>query len=152
MTIALRTSLFRICGAALLVTFALLSAGCGGTGTVTGKVFYKDKPLGGGTVVFWNIDGKGSKTSRIQPDGSYTMENMPAGPVKITVETKSARPSGAGQAPGQGRAPKMPAPPTDKLPPEADMGNVYGAPRPPGEKYVEIPADYGDMDKSDLTY
>jgi hypothetical protein len=151
-----RRSLIRIGGISLFLSLAVLATGCGGSGTVSGKVYYNNQPLPGGTVVFWNADGKGTKKSEIQPDGSYKIEDMPSGQVKIAVVTDYLKPSGGrgspGQAPGQGKAPKMPMPPPDKLPEGADMGNVYKNARPPGEKYVPIPPDYEDTAKTTLEY
>src|SRR5437660_1764669 len=68
------------------------SAGCAGSGTITGKVTYQGRPLTGGTVQFTSTKGRGTRTVQIGEDGSYTIPNMPTGPVKIAVETKSAQP------------------------------------------------------------
>ncbi len=147
----------RWSGLALLLGLVLLSAGCGGTGTISGKVYYKDQPLPGGTVIFTNADGKGSRTGPIQPDGSYTIEDMPIGTAKIGVETESINPdhSGggrmtpppSGQAPGRGGPPPMMMPPTDKIPAGADPSKIYG--RSAAGQYVEIPKDYGDPNSSE---
>ncbi len=81
---------FWACGLAL--TLALVTAGCdSATGTVSGKVSYEGVPLRGGTVTFTTEDGKSTTTARIQPDGSYTAENVEVGPNYVGVETRSAR-------------------------------------------------------------
>jgi hypothetical protein len=144
----------RVAGG-LLVGLALLSAGCGGTGTVSGKVYYNDQPLGGGTIQFKNADGKGVQQAKIQPDGSYTIENMPAGPASIAVETESARPTGGGG--GRGGAvtgqPGTKNIPTDNMPDGgAGVNQLYGGGRPKDAKYVKIPEQYKDLDKSGQTY
>jgi hypothetical protein len=139
--------------AALFAGLALLGAGCGsGTGTVAGKVYYKDQIVPGGTVVFTNTDGKGSRTSRIGADGSYKIEDMPAGNVKIAIETESIKPAApSGQAPGRG-APNMPMPPADKIPAGVDPSKYYSRGGDSGEKYVQIPGDYSDPNTSGETY
>jgi hypothetical protein len=131
-----------------LLSVAVLAAGCSGRGSISGKVYFKDQPLGGGTVVFTSADGQGSKVADIQPDGSYTIDAMPAGPVKIAVETESVRParSGAGAPPG------LPMPPPDKIPAGVDAKTVYSASRPVPRKYTAIPRDYADIAKSGLEY
>jgi hypothetical protein len=59
--------------------------GCGGAkGTVTGKVYYKDKIVPSGLVVFLSETNHAVR-SQIQEDGSYTIEDMPVGPVTIGV-------------------------------------------------------------------
>jgi hypothetical protein len=118
--------------------------GCSSSGTVSGKVSHKGQTLGGGTIAFFS-PGKSSVVSQISPDGSYTIAKIPTGPVKISVETGSAKPAAApkGMAPPPGAA---------NLPPEAANSPVYGGQKPSGGKYVPIPENYGDPDKSNLTY
>src|SRR5207237_3769142 len=60
------------------------ACGCGRTATVTGKVTYKDRPVVYGSVILQNED-RTARSAAIQPDGSYTVENVPAGEVKIAV-------------------------------------------------------------------
>jgi hypothetical protein len=153
-----RTTFSRRAGlaAAGLVLSALLSAGCGGTGQVSGKVYFNDRPVGGGTVTFTSADGKGSKSTSIGPDGSYTIAAMPSGLAKIAVETESARPTtpvgppAPGQAPGAGRR-GLPMPPEDKVPPAFDR-KMYEVKKAAGSTYTKIPDAYADPEKSGLTY
>jgi hypothetical protein len=156
----LRSRWVRRGGLGLLFGFVLLSIGCGGTGTVSGKVYFQDQPLPGGTVIFTNADGKGTKTSQIQSDGSYTIEEMPVGQAKIGVETESINPQGAGggratppaagQAPGRGGPPQSMMPPADKVPSGMDPGKIYG--RSASGQYVKIPDDYADPNSSEQTF
>jgi len=141
----------RVGTAGLFLGLALLSSGCGGKGTISGKVYYQDQLLGGGTVTFTNADGKGSQVAQIQPDGSYTLERMPSGPAKIGVETTSAKPTAT---PGKrGGAPKMPqGPPPDQVPEGADPSKIYGSGRTQGLKYVPIPESYKDPETSGVQY
>jgi hypothetical protein len=129
-----------------LVLLMAAAAGCGSSGTVSGKVTYKGQPLGGGNVVFY-AEGKASQTSPISPDGSYSISKIPAGPVKISVETESVRP----HKPPPGGMSKM-VPPKDAIPPGVDPGGVYGPKEATAKKYVKIPPQYADAQQSGLTY
>ena len=62
----------------------LLAAGCSSNGSVSGKVFYKDKPLTGGLVQFSHPQ-LGIVSSSIGADGSYQFAKIPPGEVKISV-------------------------------------------------------------------
>lgn len=128
--------------ARLVVLFALLwAAGCGpAKGTVTGKISYKNETLGGGRVTFITPDGNWAEPSAIGEDGTYTITGAPLGPVKITVETKSVQALAGKATPGKGGM----VPPKD-------------TPRPAhlpqgGGKYVPIPDEYADLEKTPLTY
>src|SRR5256885_16873266 len=78
----------------LALASVLAASGCGGTGTITGKVSYKGTPLKGGTVYFISAGGFVGQ-SPIEEDGTYTIPKMPPGEVTITVETDSVKPTGA---------------------------------------------------------
>ena len=69
-----------------LAAAALLAAvGCGpGTGDLSGKVSYKDKPLHSGTVLVIAADGS-SLSGPIQDDGSYSILGVPNGTASIGV-------------------------------------------------------------------
>lgn len=112
--------------------------GCGSnSGSVTGKVTYKDKPLPGGTVTFVTADKKVS-TAVIGSDGTYTINKVTAGPVKIAVYPL---------------APPQPMMEGTKMNPGA-----MGAPAPEAppaatdSKSVKLPQQYQDPEKSGLTY
>ena len=122
-----------------LATCAGLS-GCGGasTGTVSGKVLYNGTPLKGGNVTFVpEAQGEHSIISAIGEDGSYSVEKVPVGAVKITVETKSLKPKT-----------NVPA----YAPPPGSPGG-YQPPDPNAmaKRYVAIPDSYSDPEKSGLT-
>jgi hypothetical protein len=60
--------------------------------SVSGKVIYKDQPLGGGTIRFVSLtDDNQSNTARINADGTFTLSNAPVGECRVLVETESAR-------------------------------------------------------------
>ena len=111
--------------------------GCGGSkkgATVSGTITYKGQTLGNGTVVFIAADNKGG-SSPIAADGTYSISNLPVGPVKITVETK-------------------PLPPAPKMPNMANMPKIEmpGNEGASAGKYVKIPDRFKDPAQSGLTY
>jgi hypothetical protein len=106
-----------------------VASGCPRLGQVTGKVLYKDKPLPSGTVLFVGPDGRRRGFSPIGPDGTYHIEKVPVGPVKIAVVSEPRVPPGLMNAPG-------PGPPSD----------------PPKNDYVPIPTRYKDAEQSGLAY
>jgi hypothetical protein len=133
---------------------ALLAAGCGPQfGNVHGTVYYKDKPLKGGYVTFSSTEGKNSPSVEIKEDGTYEIAKVPAGAVKICVDTNALKPP-AGKGPGGGK-PVAYKPPSDKA---ADKGK--GPPtayKPPviedrSKRYVQIPDKYIAPQTTDITY
>jgi hypothetical protein len=123
------------------LALALGVAGCGGgrsKATVSGKVFYKDTPLKGGNVTFVGSD-KQTYMAEIHEDGSYAVETLPPGEVKIAVETNSLRP---------------PNPNVLKNKPPADAGGGYTPPdyEARAKRYVPIPTRYSDAEQSGLSY
>jgi hypothetical protein len=147
----------------LLTALVLLSAlpclaGCG-SNRVTGKVYYKDKIVPGGMVVFHG-DGW-TRNSPIEEDGSYTIDKPTTGKVKITVDTSSYKPV---QLPANANRPdpsqmakmaKMPGAPKDMKPPEmpdqAKDNPLYGG-QSGSNRYVQIPERYADEKQTTLTY
>jgi hypothetical protein len=126
---------FGLCG-------ILLAAGCGGKGVVSGKVLYQGKPVRGGSVSFLLEQG-GVMSSPIEDDGSYTIPSVPPGNVKITVETESFRPS-IMQRDASGGAPAFMKKYIQEKDPQLAEQRA--------KRYVRIPPQYSDPDKSNLTY
>jgi hypothetical protein len=98
-------------------------------GHVTGKVLYQDKPLPSGTVLFVGPDGSRRGFSPIAPDGTYRIENVPVGLVKIAVVSEPRVPPGLMKVSGPGSSPSDPT----------------------KNDYVPIPARYMDAEQSGLT-
>jgi hypothetical protein len=75
-------------GAGLVLALAALGlAGCGpGKGDVSGKVTYKVKPVGYGSVQFIGPDRK-PLLAPIGPDGSYRAEGVLAGDNQVAVNS-----------------------------------------------------------------
>ncbi len=67
---------------ALLLALALI--GCGGRGSVTGIVTYKNKPVPFGQVLFEGSDGA-SRQSNIDKNGNFLVEDLAIGDAKVAV-------------------------------------------------------------------
>jgi len=103
--------------------------GCsGGTGTVTGTVTYKGKPVPQGIVTFYSPDNR-VILSHLQPDGSYAAEEIAVGEVKVSVEAPQGAPP----------APAVPAPPGGPIDPRTQV------------KVTLLPRRYADPNTSGLT-
>jgi hypothetical protein len=134
------------------IGLALLVVGCGGRGDVSGTVKYKGEPLPYARITFHGEGGKQEVLSGEVRDGKYTVERVPAGPVKVTVET--FRP--------QSLIPKTQPPGPGGKPAEDMMGgHVKGpesgdkdkGPEPPKDvRSVPIPPRYSKLDTTDLSY
>jgi hypothetical protein len=124
----------------LALALALGVAGCGHSSkaSVAGKVYYKDTPLKGGNVTFVAPD-KQSYLAEIQEDGSYSIDKLPPGEMKIAVETASLRPPNAFVL---------------KNKPPADTGGAYHPPdyEARAKRFVQIPDLYSNPDQSGLSY
>jgi hypothetical protein len=63
----------------------VLAAGCSaGTGSLSGTVSYRDKPVVYGTVMALCSDGI-TRSTNITPEGRYQFESLPRGLVQLTV-------------------------------------------------------------------
>ena len=84
-----RNLLTRLTGSrfAIILVSAFVCCGCGaGRGDIMGKVTQKQRPVVFGTVLVVGGDGL-PHFGPIQEDGSYTVEDVPAGPVRIAVNS-----------------------------------------------------------------
>lgn len=139
----------RIRGSVLMAGLLVLTAtGCTKYGSVKGKITYGKDTLGGGTVQF--IPKKGaSVSSAIGTDGSYSIDKVSVGPVKIVVDTSSVQPPPPGRG-GGGAAGGLPTTGFDR-PQEAADDPMYSGKRT-GGKYVPIPPKYANPDQTDAEY
>jgi len=69
-----------------LLPLALVAAlsGCGGGTKLDGKVTYQGRPVISGSVIVLNEDGT-AESGVIQPDGSYSVEGVKKGHVRVGV-------------------------------------------------------------------
>lgn len=147
--------------------------GCGGSSTpaaVQGKVTLDGAPVTGGSISFHSATG--DYTGPIAADGTYSIGDIPAGEMTVTVETESINPdkkappvygsrtAGGGTPGGGGGSPKPGSgggPPMGAAKgPDGKPYQAEGSPKPEGapvaEKgtYVKIDAKYNDKDKSGI--
>ncbi len=132
----------------LLPLWFLLIVGCGGSkGTVarlSGNVKYKGAPVTAGTIAF-TAKGEGSGAggtylASINPDGTYSTSQLPAGEFTVAIETESANPKRASpERYGGGKG-------MDSRPPEA-----RAAAKAAKGAYVKIPSKYASPKTSGLT-
>jgi hypothetical protein len=120
----------------LAVGIPLGLSGCGSNGTISGKITYQGETLRGGTIIFASQEDKGSVVAEIGNDGTYTIEKVPSGKVKIVVETSSLA--------KRARIPSHSAPDGQKMP--------GGGSSDLKARYVPIPAQYESFDSTPLTY
>jgi hypothetical protein len=71
-------------GLLLPAALAVALSGCGGPATVNGKVIYQGRPVLSGSVIVLNADGT-AEEGVIQPDGTYSVEGVNRGRVRIGV-------------------------------------------------------------------
>jgi hypothetical protein len=131
-----RRSVRRTASLVALGLLVLGSGGCKSKGTVSGKVAHKGKPVIWGTVTIIGSD-KIQYAGQITPEGTYTVPDVPGGPVKIAVS--SPNPDG-----------------TSRGGPAAQRGgDLAGAePPPPVIKsggWFPIPDKYSNPETSGLT-
>jgi hypothetical protein len=113
----------------------LIAVGCAASrGDVSGKVTYKGKALVFGTVQLQAAD-KTLKQANIESDGSYTIPGVPLGEARVAVVSTNPQSSDFQPLVRGDRQPTMP--------PKASP-SVAG--------WFPIPSDYGDINKSRLTY
>ena len=127
---------------ALLELFVLVVAGCsGGKGDVSGQVKFKGEPLPNGRVTFVCQAGTKEVFSSEILNGRYAISGIPAGLVRITVETFPPAP-----------ATTLPTKIPGGIPPNIKGMPPPGAPPPAPGKYVAIPPRYGNVKESGLSY
>ena len=119
----------------------LCVSGCSSKGTVSGKVTYKGNPVTSGSVSLIASDDI-QYASDIGPDGSYSIPNVPGGPVRFFINSPNPNANMAFRnAPRDIRG-------------ENDLGGGGAAPPvvpPPPAGWVQLPDKYSDPEKSELT-
>lgn len=126
------------CRGALVVLFLAAASGCGSSvGSLSGKVTYQGKTVASGTVMVIGSDGI-PRYGKIETDGAYKIDDVPPGPVKVTVNSPNPVPDPAQVAAAQAR-PKRGG---------REQTNPITAPTSDPKLWFEIPAKYGDPNTS----
>lgn len=140
-------SIRSACRAGGVFVLAFVAAGCARKGTVSGKVSYQGQTLDHGTVLFVS-PGKKTVSCVIGSDGSYTIADIPAGTVKIGVQSKLLQKTKLTDPEAIKRArPEIPA--GANLPPGAEK--IYGAKQVASSQTVDVPDELADPEKSGKT-
>jgi hypothetical protein len=138
------------------IALATLIVGCGSpkTAKLSGKVLFQGRPLPGGLVTLFPMEGQGNPASAIiGEDGRYTIENAPVGTVKITVTNMSLKKGDVapiGMSAGPNRFTMAPR--------DAMAKALEGKEIPPYKgsqivgTYVPIPASYSNVKTTGLGY
>lgn len=135
----------RAIGVALV---ALALAGCSDRAVaVRGKVTYQGKPLAGGSVTLVGPTGL-VYAGAVQADGTYTIDGVPAGSVKIGVtgppNRSAAKPAPGGRDGGRGGDVTSRGAPDGAAP-------APPPPAPTAGPSVSVPAQFADPNASGLT-
>jgi hypothetical protein len=130
----------------LLAALALPGlAGCGASKViVTGKVYCNKKLVRGGDITFTSLEDQGSVSARIDEEGTYTLDKVPIGKVKISVDTERLNP----------RARRGSRFASQQKPPKDQGSESYRPSREDTSKfvYVPIPEKYRQPNTSNLVY
>lgn len=132
----------------VLLLSCLLSscAGCGpSTGTVSGVVSYKGKPVPGGYLTFRPLaEGANSIPYTLERDGKFQVE-LPVGEVLVCIDNREFAPYPAVTAPNL---------PGMKLPPEVmqSLQQNARASSKASDRWVELPEKYFAMESSGLKF
>jgi hypothetical protein len=80
----------RRAASVVVAAAAVWVAGCGpAVGTVSGTVTQNGRPVPDVTLSFVSPDGT-VNTAQVGTDGTYTVANVPVGPVQVTVQSTRA--------------------------------------------------------------
>jgi hypothetical protein len=113
---------------------AVFLAGCSAAkGSLSGEVTYQGMPVVYGTVTAVGGDGI-THSANIEPDGTYRLNNLPAGEVKLAVISPEPPDAAAIERHGERSGGKI-----------ANPGGLVRA------KWLKIPGEYGDPRTSQLT-
>ncbi|MBX9625580.1 MAG: hypothetical protein K2X82_17370 [Gemmataceae bacterium] len=141
-----------VCAAGVL-GLAALAVGCGDypRARVHGKLTLAGRPLTGATVIFLGRDNM-TYIADLHPDGSYAVDRVPEGPVRVSVQKPPPRPAPRPNPPAgwTGDAKGKIADPVDDRA-KASRLDVVEAP-PAKTSGPQLPARYADPNQSGLGF
>ena len=138
------------CFALLVVAISVTGSGCESSnarGKVKGRVKFFDKYLTAGTVIFTTKDDR-SGSGNIDSEGNYEVADAPIGECTITVKVPTFE-RGRGM---QGPPKAPPGVPDMRSPDGGDTDKNFVPNNFDPSKIVQIPAKYGAVETSGLTY
>jgi hypothetical protein len=103
--------------------------------TVQGHITYCDRPLAGGSIIFYCANGQIVR-GLIGPEGYYQVTNVPYGLARVAIHAFQAQPRGL-------RLPQ-------KLPPTSNGPIAPGAGAPSNPHVSDLPARYAHPEESGL--
>lgn len=155
-----RILLQRVFLPGMLALWVASAVGCGGgKATVTGKVTIDGKPLPAGRISFVPSKGGAGVGADIK-DGQYTVEKVPVGSVKVTVETTTIKTKIDALTVAAQQFARSQPPPNAKVPENAKQS--LEEERKEAEKknqelkdlrtkYVPVPEKYGKDNETPIT-
>jgi hypothetical protein len=130
---------------AISLFVGILAVGCGGgvsRGKVHGKIQYQGKPVASGMVILMGSDNL-TYVGDIISDGTYTVDRVPYGPIKVSIQQAPPRPAPRPNPGSQGKGVMSEGKDATRPPP------------PPAEPKITgpvIPPSYGDPNNSGLKF
>ena len=131
----------RPMGAVVAAALVVASLGCGGPrrGDINGKVTFRGQPVVWGSVVVIGPD-RMPYYGTIQLDGTYTVRQVPVGPVRLGVNS-----------PDPSFKRELPADQKKELEEQRQRAGLPERVPPPKGAWFRIPDHYADPQKSGLT-
>jgi hypothetical protein len=130
---------------ALLVVL-LVVPGCGvPRARVHGTLKYEGKPLGGAIITFFSADNA-AFSARTHSDGTYQVDRVPQGTVRVSVQIPQPRPKPRTEPKGVLKADQEAGLKTSWEGKEGKQANDPAAPR------IKLPVRYGNPDTSELSF
>jgi hypothetical protein len=117
-------------------------SGCARTADVQGTVTHRGRPVIAGSVFFVGADNA-ARAGVIEPDGTYAIDGVPPGPVKVAIVS---------QDPAKGRSIQVGDKVLHRTGRGKRKGNAARKPLAPAKGWFPLPAEVGDPERSGLTF
>lgn len=133
----------RRAGVAVVIAVLLVVPGCGvPRARVHGTLKYEGKPLGGAIITFFSADNA-TFTARTRSDGTYQVDRVPQGTVRVSVQIPKRRPK-----------PRPDPASVQKANKEAGLKSWQERKQleEPSSPRIKLPDRYGNPETSDLSF